>query len=580
MPRSYKKDSSNPNSEPQTPTESDDNKSRSYRQRPPINNTNSKPQSNKMSKESSRTNSIQNLNSKNDSSNNSRNDSKQSSRNESRNSTFKSGSRRFSKNPYGNFEGDFISEVNYLRADPSLIKDDINNFEKDIKQSYSNKPNLLKNVNQLFSNIRNTKTNQIQRDEKLSLLANQYMEELKNSNSKKFYTKNQNELEKDLKMDFEEIKISHNYISTSNTPRKALFEMIFNEKDLPNSNGDDLINSKVHFIGICHEKIKDIPVTIVIVTDSNKLLKEKPLIEGLISEINKLRNNPLTYLKYISKKSNSYQSLCEARKVNSIKINDNLVRAAENRINDEELIKFLSQYGERFRHVKEYVSPKKKFAKEFVCDMIQKTNLDEILLNKEFNYIGFSESKKGNLVILFADNFDMKNTTTQISISNLKRKVKRPNFTQDEIDQMKNDFNIFDITRTGKIKPNIILLFVEKEKEFCNENPFYLLALKKLNIHKNNLNGINVNEFIDAVSNVISEQNEEDFEKNWTEIFNIYFDDSPKSKLLNKEKLIEIIKEMGFETTDDEINEMIDKMGEDIDQHKFVKIMKNIELMK
>ena len=590
MPRSYKKDSSNPNSEPQTPTESDDNKSRSYRQRPPINNTNSKPQSNKMSKEPSRTNSIQNLNSKNDSSNTSKNDSKQSSRNESRNSTFKSGSRRFSKNPSGNFEGDFISEVNYLRADPSLIKDDINNFEKDIKQSYSNKPNLLKNVNQLFSNIRNTKTNQIQRDEKLSLLANQYMEELKNSNSKKFYTKNQNELEKDLKMDFEEIKISHNYISTSNTPRKALFEMIFNEKDLPNSNGDDLINSKVHFIGICHEKIKDIPVTIVIVTDSNKLLKEKPLIEGLISEINKLRNNPLTYLKYISKKSNSYQSLCEARKVNSIKINDNLVRAAENRINDvdqkknnlnnEELIKFLSQYGERFRHVKEYVSPKKKFAKEFVCDMIQKTNLDEILLNKEFNYIGFSESKKGNLVILFADNFDMKNTTTQISIPNLKRKVKRPNFTQDEIDQMKNDFNTFDITRTGKIKPNIILIFLEKEKEYCKENPFYLLALRKLNTHKNNLDGINVNDFIDAVSYVIREQNEEDFENNWAQVFNIYFDDSPKSKILNKEKLIEIINEMGFETTEDEINEMIDKMGEDIDEDKFVKIMKKIELMK
>ena len=180
MPRSYKKDSSNLNSGSQTPSESDENKSRSYRQRPPINNSNSKPQSNRISKEPSRTNSIQN--SKNDSSNTSKNDSKQSSRNESRNSTFKNSSRRFSKNPSGNFKGDYISEVNYLRADPSLIKEDINNFEKDIKQTYSNKPNLLKNVNQLFSNIRNTKTNQIQRDEKLSLLANQYMEELKNSN--------------------------------------------------------------------------------------------------------------------------------------------------------------------------------------------------------------------------------------------------------------------------------------------------------------------------------------------------------------------------------------------------------------
>ena len=57
------------------------------------------------------------------------------------------------------------------------------------------------------------------------------------------------------------------------------------------------MNSKVIFIGICYlKKIKDIPVTIIIVTDNNVILNEKSLIEGLINEINKLRNNPLTYL--------------------------------------------------------------------------------------------------------------------------------------------------------------------------------------------------------------------------------------------------------------------------------------------
>ena len=580
MPRSFRKETSNVNSG--TENSSEENISRTHRQnseRPPLSNSSSKVGSNKISKEPSRQNSIQNL--KNE---NSKNNSKQNSRNESRNSTYKSNSNKI---PSGNFENDFISEVNILRNDPNLIKEDLNDFEKEIKQIYSNKPNYLKKISDLFSKIRSSKTNKIQKDEKLCLLANQYIQELKNSNSKKFYIKEHNELEKELKYDFEEVKLFHNYISTAISPRKALLDMIFNEKDLLNLNGDYLIKPLINYIGISHEKLKDIPITIVIVIDNNKLSKEKPLIEGLISEINRVRTNPQSYLKYINKKNNCYQNLIDAKKVNPIKINDNLVRAAENRINDidqnkenlndDELKKFLNQFGEKFHNIKEYISPKKKYAKEFICEMIQKTDLNDILLNKNLNYIGFSESKKGNLVILFADNFDSKNNLNKISIPHLKRKLKRPNFTNDEIEQMKNDFNIFDVTRTGKIKPNIILLFIEKEKEFCEENPFYLLALKQLNNSKNNLNGINVNEFINAVQKVILDNNESNFENIWKNVFQIYFDKSPKSKLLNKEILTSVIKEMGFETSDEEIDELVDKMGSDIDEDKFVKIMKSIE---
>ena len=67
MPRNYKRDSSNQNSVPQTPSESDEIKSNSYHQSSPINNTNYKTKSNKKSKEPLRTNSIQNLKLKNES---------------------------------------------------------------------------------------------------------------------------------------------------------------------------------------------------------------------------------------------------------------------------------------------------------------------------------------------------------------------------------------------------------------------------------------------------------------------------------------------------------------------------------
>ncbi len=148
------------------------------------------------------------------------------------------------------------------------------------------------------------------------------------------------------------------------------------------------------------------------------------------------------------------------------------------------------------------------------------------------------------------------------------KQVKRPNFTEDEIVEMKNDFNNLDINNEGKIKPSLILLFAEKNENFKKKTPIYYEALKDLNNKENNLNGISFEQFIDSVKNVIQENYTKNY-NNWGENYLNNFND--------KDSLFNAIKELGFDISDEEIQNLISKMGKDIDQKKFISIMKEVE---
>jgi Ca2+-binding EF-hand superfamily protein len=168
----------------------------------------------------------------------------------------------------------------------------------------------------------------------------------------------------------------------------------------------------------------------------------------------------------------------------------------------------------------------------------------------------------------------------EILVQNNSNNLNRPLLTQDEINQIENDFNLLDITKSGSIKPNLILVFMEKNKVFQKLNPFYFSALKNLNTEENNKNGIKVDQFIKEIKKVIRENIEDDkenLEKNWQEYYNLYFNENDKNKVLNKEKLEEILNKIGYKLNEDEINLIIEEYGE-INQNKFIEIMKNVEL--
>ena len=148
------------------------------------------------------------------------------------------------------------------------------------------------------------------------------------------------------------------------------------------------------------------------------------------------------------------------------------------------------------------------------------------------------------------------------------KNVKRPNFTEDEILEMKNDFNNLDINNEGKIKPSLILLFAEKNENFKKKTPIYYEALKDLNNKENNLNGVSFEKFVDSVKNVIKENYTKNY-NNWGENYLNNFKD--------KDSLFNAIKDLGFDISDEEIQNLISKIGKDFDQKKFISIMKEVE---
>ena len=161
-----------------------------------------------------------------------------------------------------------------------------------------------------------------------------------------------------------------------------------------------------------------------------------------------------------------------------------------------------------------------------------------------------------------------------IVILSLRRRIRRPNFTEDEETQIKNDFTKFDVLGEGKIKPSTILLFAEKEG-YAETNPFYYQALKNLNSEDNNTNGVTVEDFMNAVKRVIKDYNE-DFD-NWKEIFNRFVDGKSKKQIIDKDIMKETIKSMGFKVNDEDIQELIGKMDGDLDETKFCDIMRYVE---
>ena len=487
------------------------------------------------------------------------------------------------------FISQLLSVINNLRTNIKDYYNDFDKYEENIKKSYGFKENIQNDIIKLISKLKNTKINfKLQKNEKLTELAEQYLEELHFSKTRTFYPKDHDELLNDLNSEFKNVKFCKNYISTKEEPLKIIFELLFNEKDVLNGTSDRLLNPESKYIGISHEKIRNIPITIIIVCDSNIEIDQESLFDGLLNEINKARNHPQSYLKYINESNENYKKILNGKKYCKLEYNSLLENAAEERgkIFDEEnefydrkkLNKFLSNYGRNYFIIYEYIDNSTLTSRDFVINMLQKENIDQILLNRRIKQIGFSQSQNGKVILLFSDAFDKKLDHKEITIETIKRKINRPNFTEDEILQIKNDFNLFDSQSSGLIKPNIILLIANKNKDWGNKNPFYYTALKELNTEENNLNGINVDQFINAVKRVIREYNIEDFDNNWSEIYNLYFVEGKKNNIIDNDILINLIKDLGFKISDDEINEYVEKMDGDLNLEKFIEIMKNIEL--
>jgi hypothetical protein len=69
-------------------------------------------------------------------------------------------------------------------------------------------------------------------------------------------------------------------------------------------------------------------------------------------------------------------------------------------------------------------------------------------------------------------------TEIDIKHTSLNTHLSRPEFTKDELEQIEADFKRFDILGIGKVKPSIILTFVDKNPDFVKKILFIIMLLK------------------------------------------------------------------------------------------------------
>lgn len=484
------------------------------------------------------------------------------------------------------FSNELLNLINKCRTQPTSCSGIISQFKQDFMKQFSYKTDVIDELTSLSG--KTAAVGDLKPDEMLNEIASDLLSQLNNSKGTKLYAQDQDYLEVLLGMEFEGIKACRNYLTTESGPKKSFMKILINGDDITEGN-HFILDGRMKYIGIAHDIVKDTPATIVVVTDSVIPVREKPFDKGVVAELSKARENPRAFIKHVSGAKDPapiIEYLQNARRLGQFLTNDMLDRAAQKRLDAykedgrnyqyNELVDFLEEYGTRFATVAEYISEGEETARDFVVRMLTgKDSVRALIFDRRFTEVGVAYDKTSNtLVLIFADNFEAKVTKKPLHVISLRRRLHRPDLTKDEDTHIRSDFKSFDILNTGLIKPSTILLFAQKT-DFASRNPFYYKAFKLLNTEENNANGVNADEFVNAVKKVIKEYNEDP--KSWREIFNVYFEKGKKKKIIDKDILIETVKDMGFKVNDEDIEELIIKMDGDLDEDKFCDIMRIIE---
>ena len=288
--------------------------------------------------------------------------------------------------------------------------------------------------------------------------------------------------------------------------------------------------------------------------------------------------------------------LLNCRLQKKLQVSNDLRKAIEDRVQSDEAKVTLSNEALR-EYLKEYVN------NTFYCSMLlfniqadhftQSTirgediyepgrafvqmmidNLDLSLIKTihsiAFRKILVEHNEENSTLIVFLCDHAVEKIKVEIPLDH-RQIIKRPNFTDDEIEQIRNDFNKFDILEQSFIRPDTILTFMQNSYRFINNNPIYYAALKSINTVENNELGVNVNQFMDSVAEVISKFNEE----NWENIYNMVMREHSK-RSFDKNLFYDLLKKLNYKLHESEAHEMFERLNLEqpiLIKEDFIKIM-------
>ena len=150
-----------------------------------------------------------------------------------------------------------------------------------------------------------------------------------------------------------------------------------------------------------------------------------------------------------------------------------------------------------------------------------------------------------------------------------RRTFERPGLTDDEIEEIKEAFALFDTDGSGVIDPKELKAAMQS-LGFEKKNPTIYAMIADLDTHEN-AGGINFDQFLDAITDKLGNK---ESRQGITRIFELFDDDSSNS--INIHNLRRVAKELGETMSADELKEMLERAasnGEEITFDDFYFIM-------
>ena len=145
----------------------------------------------------------------------------------------------------------------------------------------------------------------------------------------------------------------------------------------------------------------------------------------------------------------------------------------------------------------------------------------------------------------------------------------RPGLTEDEIEEIREAFNLFDTDGSGMIDPKELKAAMQS-LGFESKNPTIYSMIADLDTLENQ-GGINFDQFLDAITAKLGNK---ETKEGIARIFDLFDDD--KTGNINIHNLRRVAKELGETMSTDELKEMLERAasnGEEISFEDFYFIM-------
>ena len=152
------------------------------------------------------------------------------------------------------------------------------------------------------------------------------------------------------------------------------------------------------------------------------------------------------------------------------------------------------------------------------------------------------------------------------------KKVERPGLSQDEVDEIKQAFDLFDTNQTGKIDPKELKAAMQS-LGFDSKNPTIFQLIADLDTSDNaKRGGIEFDAFVEAINNKLGDK---ETKEGIQRIFNLFIDD-PNQNTITLTSLRRIARELGEQMSNEELKDMLERAssnGQELTFDEFYEIM-------